>query len=63
MDKPTTIPPINKGNVTFNSPVEAFFQMPWPRKPMGKGGPGKPSHGMAKGGRGRSKMGRSKKSY
>jgi len=68
MNTEQPVPPKNLGNTTYNSPSEAFFQMPWPRKPMGKGGPGKPSHGMAKGNKGsRGKAGgrggRSKKSY
>lgn len=57
-----SIPPINKGNVTYNSPSEAFFQMPWPRKPLGAKAASSASKGMAKGGRSRGKS-RNKRAY
>lgn len=52
-------------NPVSQSPMEAFLAnqewVNWPRKPLGKGGPGKSSHGMAKGGKGgKSKGGRGK---
>lgn len=53
--------PSRPAPVAYTNPMSAFVQMEWPRKPLGKGGPGKSSHGMAKGGKGKSKISRNKK--
>lgn len=55
--------PNNPAPMAFTSPMSAFTQVEWPRKPLGKGGPGKASHGMAKGGRSKTKMRPKKKGY
>jgi hypothetical protein len=62
-------PPFDSHQAHSN-PASAFLSgqqwVEWPRKPLGKGGPGKASHGMANGGKSaKSKGGRSgkKKGY
>jgi len=53
-------------NPASQSPMTAMNNCVWwPRKPLGKGGPGKSSMGMAKGGRGSKSKGKGgkKKGY
>jgi hypothetical protein len=59
MDENFSLNPAGQG--AFDS-IERVW---WPRKPLGKGGPGKSAMGMAKGGKSRGKggKGKSKKGY